>query len=51
MTNTDVVLGRIQRVTRVEKINAIKKMKLGKVAGSSKVNTQMIVASGKTSKF
>ena len=47
LTNTDVVLGPIQRVTCVEIINAAKKINLGKVAGPFEVNTEMIVASGK----
>ena len=42
MTNADVVFGPIQRVTRVEIIDAVKKMKLGRVAGSSQVNTEMM---------
>ena len=33
MTNADVVLGPIQRVSRVEIIDAVKKMKLGKTVG------------------
>ena len=45
MTNADVVLRPVQRVTRVEIINAIKKMKLGKAVGLSEVNTESIVAS------
>ena len=47
MTNADVVLGPIQKVERVEMINAVMKIKLEKVAGSFKVNTEMLVASGK----
>ena len=37
-------LGPIQRVTCVETINAVKKMKLGRAAGPFEVNTEMIVA-------
>ena len=40
------MLGPIQRVVCVEIIIAIKKIKLGKVAGPSEVNTEMIAASG-----
>ena len=47
MINADVVLGLIQRINRVEIINAIKKMKLEKVAGPSEVNTETVAASGK----
>ena len=47
MTNADVVLGPIQKVTQVEIINAAKKMELENALGHSEVNTEMIVASGK----
>ena len=47
MANAGVVLGLKQRVTCVEIINAVKKVKLGRVAGPSEVNTKMMVASGK----
>ena len=38
----------IQRVASVKIINAVKKINLGKTAGSSEVNTEMTVASRKT---
>ena len=42
MTNADVVLGPIQRVTHAEVINVVKKMKLGKATGPfCKINTQI----------
>ena len=47
MTNANVVLKLLQRVTCVEIIKAVKKMKLGRAAGSSEMNTEMIVASNK----
>ena len=47
MTIADVVLGPIQRVTHAGLINAVKTMKLEKVAGPSEVNTEMKAASGK----
>ena len=47
LTNADVVLGPTQRVTRVEIIIATKKMRLGKAAGPSEINTEMIVASSR----
>ena len=34
-------------ITYVKMINAVKKMKFGKVTGSSEVNIEMIIASGK----
>ena len=46
-TNADVVFGPVQRVTRLEMRNALKRMKLGKVVGPSEVNAEMIAASGK----
>ena len=45
--NFDVMLRPIKRVTRVEIISAVKKTKLGRAAGSSEVNTEIKVASGK----
>ena len=47
ITNADVMLQQIQRVTDVEMINGVKKMKLGKVAVPSEMNTEVIVASSK----
>ena len=38
ITNTDVVFGPIQWATHLEMINALKKMKLEKVGGTSEVN-------------
>ena len=48
MTNADVVLGLIQRVTKVKIVNAVKEMKLGKATGPSEMNIEMIVARDKT---
>ena len=48
MTYADVVSGPIQRITRLEMINALKKMKRGKAAGSFEMNTEMILTNGKS---
>ena len=46
MTIADVALGPMQKVTSVELINAIKEMKLGRAAGLSEVDTEMIAGCG-----
>jgi len=43
----DVVEGPVERVTRKEVVEAIKKIKRGKAAGLSEITTEMIMASGK----
>ena len=47
MTNADVVLGPIQRLTQGELTYDVKKIKLEKAAGFSEVSTKMIIANGK----
>ena len=47
MAEADMVEGPVEEVTYEEVIKAINKMKLGKAAGSSEVNMDMIMASGK----
>ena len=47
MAETDMVEGPVEGVTYEEVIRAMNKMKLGKAAGPSKVNMDMIMASGK----
>ena len=47
MTNVDVLLGPMQRVTHVEMNNAVKNLKMEKVVGSSLLNAEMIIARGK----
>ena len=44
MTNADLMLGLIQKVALKE---ILRKMKFGKAAGPSEINTKMIVARGK----
>ena len=47
MTETDMVEGPVEGVTYEEEMKAMNKMKLGKAAGPSKVNMDMIISSGK----
>ena len=48
MAEADVVEGPVEGVTYEEEVmKAMNKMKSGKAAGPSKVNTDMIMASGK----
>ena len=47
MAEADMVGGPVEEVTYEEVIKAINKMKLGKAAGPSEVNMDMIMASGK----
>ena len=48
MTNTDEMLGPIQSLTRLELMNAVKTMILGRrTPGLSEVNKEMRAASGK----
>ena len=47
MAEADMVEGPVEEVTYEEVIKAMNKMKLGKVAGPSEVNMDMIMASGK----
>ena len=46
MVEVDVVEGPVEEVTDEEVMEAINKMKLGKAAGPSEVNMDMIIASG-----
>ena len=47
MAETDMVEGPVEGVTYEEVMKAINEMKLGKAAGPTKVNMDMIMASGK----
>ena len=47
MVEADMVEGPVEGVTDEEVMEAMNKMKLGKAAGPSKVNMDMIIASGK----
>ena len=47
MVEADMVKGPVEGVTDEEVMEALNKMKLGKAAGPSKVNMDMIIASGK----
>ena len=47
MAEADMVEGPVEGVTYEEVMKAINKMKLGKAAGPSKVNMDMIISSGK----
>ena len=47
MVEADVVKGAVEGVTDEEVMEAMNKMKLGKAAGPSKVNMDMIIACGK----
>ena len=47
MAEADMVEGPVEEVTYEEVIKAMNKMKLGKEAGPSEVNMDMIAASGK----
>ena len=47
MVEADMVEGPVEGITDVEVMEAINKMKLGKVARPSEVNMDMIIASGK----
>ena len=47
MAEADMVEGPVEEVTYEEVIKAMNKMKLGKAAGPSEVNMDMIMASGK----
>ena len=47
MAETDMVEGPVEEVTYEEMMKATNKMKLGKAAVPSKVNMDMIIASGK----
>ena len=47
MVETDVVEGPVEKVARKEIVEAMQKMKSGKVTGPSEVSVEMIVASGK----
>ena len=47
MAEADMVEGPVEEVTYEEVITAVNKMKLGKAAGPSEVNMDMIMASGK----
>ena len=46
MVETDVVEGPMEKVARNEIVEAIRRMKLGKVIGPFEVSVEMIVASG-----
>ena len=46
MMETDVVEGPVKKVARNEIVEAMRKIKLGKVSGLSMVSVEMIVASG-----
>ena len=46
MVETDVVEGPVEKVARNEIVEAMKKMKSGKAAGTSEISVEMIVASG-----
>ena len=47
MAEADMVEGAVEGVTNEEVMKAMNKMKLGKATGPSKVNMDMIMASGK----
>ena len=47
MANADMVEGPVEEVTYEEVMEAMNKMKLGKAAGPSEVNMDIIMASGK----
>lgn len=47
MADAEVVEGAVQCVTRLEIVQAIKRMKLGKATGPSEVSIEMITASGR----
>ena len=47
MAEADMVEGPVEGVTYKEVMKAMNKMKLGKAAGPSKVNTDLIISSGK----
>ena len=47
MAKTDMLEGPVEEVTYEEVIKAMNKMKLGKAAGPSEVNTDIMMASGK----
>ena len=47
MVEADMVEGPVEGVTYEEVMKAMNKMKLGKAAGPSKVNMDMIISSGK----
>ena len=47
MAKADMVEGPVEGVTYEEVMKAMNKMKLGKAAGPSKVNMDMIISSGK----
>ena len=47
MAEADMVEGPVEGVTYEEVMKALNKMKLGKAAGPSKVNMDMIISSGK----
>ena len=47
MAEADMVEGPVEGVTYEEVMKAMNKMKLGKAAGPSKVNMDMIISSGK----
>ena len=47
MAEADMVEGPVEGVTYEEVMQAMNKMKLGKAAGPSKVNMDMIISSGK----
>ena len=47
MVETDVVEGPVEKVARNEIVEAMQRMKSGKVTGPSEVSVEMIVASGK----
>ena len=47
MVETDVVKEPMKKLTRIEIVEAMQKMKSGKVSGPSEVSVEMIVANGK----
>ena len=47
MVETDVVEGPVKKVARNEIVEAMQRMKLGKVTGPSEVSAEMIIASVK----
>ena len=47
MTNADMALRSIQRITCVEIINTVKNIKLEKVVGITEANTEITIPSGK----
>ena len=46
MVEIDVVEGPVEKVARIEIVEAMQRMKLGKATGPSEVSAEMIVASG-----